>query len=169
MLTVEVKDFYACGVKFFHMRQVEIILYTLSGTKIMDNKVTGSCLCGQVKFNIVKDFKAFHLCHCLQCRKITGSAHASNLFTAPENIEWTDGAELLQTFDHPDNNFRKVFCRDCGSGLPYESRRIPMLIVPAGSLDEAPEMEPMDHIFWHEKADWYESAKEKPTFDGFPS
>ncbi|MEZ5535013.1 MAG: GFA family protein [Thiolinea sp.] len=134
----------------------------------MSDKINGSCLCGKVRFTLVKDFKQFHLCHCQQCRKITGSAHASNLFTSPEGIEWTAGKELLKTFDHPDNNFRKVFCSECGSGLPYESRRIPMLIVPAGSLDDEPDAEPMDHVFWAERAEWYDAVKDKPVFDGFP-
>lgn len=134
----------------------------------MSDKIKGSCLCGKVTFTVVNEFKQFHLCHCLQCRKITGSAHASNLFTRAENIEWTSGQALTQTFDHPDNNFRKVFCRECGSGLPYESRRIPVLIVPAGSLDEEPALEPLDHIFWHERAEWYNNVPDKPTFDGFP-
>ena len=134
----------------------------------MNNTIKGSCLCGAVTFTLVKDFKAFHLCHCVQCRKITGSAHASNLFTAPENIEWTSGTDLVKTFDHPENNFRKVFCGECGSGLPYESRRIPMLIVPAGSLDDEPETEPADHLFWDEKAQWYASIQDKPVFGGFP-
>lgn len=134
----------------------------------MTDTITGSCLCSKVTFTLVNDFKQFHLCHCLQCRKITGSAHASNLFTVPENITWTSGQDLLKTFDHPENNFRKVFCSECGSGLPYESRRIPMLIVPAGSLDEAPDAEPADHIFWHERATWYNAIEDKPKFDGFP-
>lgn len=135
----------------------------------MSDKVKGSCLCGKVSFTLVNEFKQFHLCHCLQCRKITGSAHASNLFTSPESIEWDSGQELMKTFDHPDNNFRKVFCSECGSGLPYESRRVPMLIVPAGSLDDEPNMEPMDHVFWKERAAWYECAKDKPAFDAFPT
>lgn len=134
----------------------------------MGDKINGSCLCGEVRFTVVNDFKQFHLCHCQQCRKITGSAHASNLFTSLESIEWTAGQELVKTFDHPENNFRKVFCRECGSGLPYESRRIPMLVVPAGSLDDEPAAEPMDHIFWAEHAAWFEAAKDKPVFDGFP-
>lgn len=134
----------------------------------MGDKVKGSCLCGKVSFTLANEFKQFHLCHCLQCRKITGSAHASNLFISLDSIEWNSGQELIKTFDHPDNNFRKVFCSECGSGLPYESRRVPMLVVPAGSLDDEPEMEPMDHLFWTERSAWYESAKDKPVFDGFP-
>ncbi|MEZ5450557.1 MAG: GFA family protein [Thiolinea sp.] len=134
----------------------------------MNETIQGSCLCGKVQFRIVNDFQQFHLCHCQQCRKITGSAHASNLFTTPDKLEWTAGEELLKTFDHPDNNFRKVFCSECGSGLPYQSRRIPMLIVPAGSLDGTPNLEPMDHVFWHERSDWYDSVTDKPHFDGFP-
>ena len=134
----------------------------------MSDTIKGSCLCGKVQYEVKNDFSQFHQCHCVQCRKITGSAHASNLFTQVENIRWLAGEELIKTFNHPENNFRKVFCSECGSGLPYESRRIPVLIVPAGSLDEEPDAEPMDHIFWHEHTQWYEKGRDKPTFEGFP-
>ncbi|HPQ94989.1 MAG: GFA family protein [Thiothrix sp.] len=130
--------------------------------------IQGSCLCGKVRFRVANHFKVFNLCHCVQCRKITGSAHASNLFTDMEALEWIAGQELLQTFDHPDNNFRKVFCRECGAGLPFQSRRTGMLLVPAGALDEEPGLTPQHNIFWREHAHWYDSACSAPRSDRFP-
>ena len=43
------------------------------------NKHLGSCLCGEVRFEVTGDFERFFLCHCGRCRKDTGSAHAANL------------------------------------------------------------------------------------------
>ncbi|HPE62262.1 MAG: GFA family protein [Thiothrix sp.] len=136
----------------------------------MNAFIRGSCLCGKVTFRVANHFQAFNLCHCVQCRKITGSAHASNLFAAPGALalEWTAGQELLHTFDHPDNHFRKVFCRECGSGLPYLSRRTGMMIVPAGSLDQEPSLAPQHNIFWEEHAQWYDTACSAPHSTGFP-
>ena len=65
-------------------------------------KITGGCLCGKVRYEVFDSFESFHLCHCLQCRKITGSSHASNLFTAPENMKILTGEEYIKNYSDPE-------------------------------------------------------------------
>lgn len=50
-------------------------------------KYSGSCLCGEVTFEIEGDFEDFYLCHCERCRKDTGSAHAANLFSSTAKLK----------------------------------------------------------------------------------
>lgn len=61
--------------------------------------LTGSCLCGTVTFEINNQFDHFQLCHCEQCQKTTGSAHASNLFARPEHITWLSGQQEVRPFE----------------------------------------------------------------------
>lgn len=135
-------------------------------------KITGGCLCGAVTFEITNDFNQFHLCHCQQCQKITGSAHASNLFCQPSNITWLTGTDNTKRYDYPERHFTHVFCTECGTGLPYLVNKERTLIVPAGSLDMGEEtvlnVAPQDNIFWHERAPWYDAALDAPTFASFP-
>jgi len=56
------------------------------------NKHLGSCLCGEVRFEIVGNFERFFLCHCGRCRKDTGSAHAANLFSSTAKVHWLSAA-----------------------------------------------------------------------------
>ena len=107
----------------------------------------GSCLCGAVRYQVKNEFKRFFMCHCSQCQKSTGSAHASNLFAVPDNLEWLAGEELIKRFDLPGRSLSKAFCIECGSGVPYTSKASGMWVVPAGSLDGAPSMIPMANIF----------------------
>jgi len=130
--------------------------------------VSGSCLCGKVKFECENNFSQFHLCHCIQCRKSTGSAHASNLFTAKDNITWLGGLAYVRQFDVPERSISNAFCVECGSGLPYLSGTGKSLVVPAGSLDGKPNMGPQDNIFWSERADWYDKAHLAKRFGRFP-
>lgn len=54
--------------------------------------------------------------------------------------------------------------------MPYVSAAAPIYVVPAGSLD-APLAEipaRLQHIFWGERADWYESAAESERHDVMP-
>lgn len=120
--------------------------------------LTGSCLCGDVSFEIEDDFKHFQLCHCTQCQKTTGSAHASNLFTDPENITWISGEDAISRFDVEGRGISNAFCTRCGSRVPYLSKSGEVLAVPAGSLDGRPSISPSANIFWPERAGWYDEA-----------
>ncbi|SEG05983.1 GFA family protein [Vibrio hangzhouensis] len=133
----------------------------------MTRTLTGGCCCGNVTFRVNDDFRKFFFCHCEQCRKLTGSAHASNLFTTPDNIEWIQGEENTKRYDHPTRSFSKVFCTDCGSGLPFLSQNGRFLIVPAGSLDQEPS-KPLDaQIFCEEETDWHKLGLSGRKVEGF--
>jgi len=131
------------------------------------NLVSGSCLCGRVKFACENSFSQFHLCHCIQCQKATGSAHASNLFTTKENITWHSGQYFVRKYDVPGRSISNAFCSECGSGLPYLSGAGEALVVPAGSLDGTPNILPEDNIFWAERAKWYDHVHRAQHFEGF--
>jgi hypothetical protein len=131
--------------------------------------LNGSCLCGRVKYSISAELKKFYFCHCEQCRKITGSSFASNILASPSEIQWIKGEELVKRFDYPgDRSFTKVFCMECGSGLPFLNESKTTLFVPAGSLDCDPIIRPNKNIFWGDKSLWYEEGIEAPRCDGFP-
>ncbi len=46
----------------------------------MSKNIKGKCLCGSIQFTVKEPFHHFYFCHCSQCQKSTGSAHAANLF-----------------------------------------------------------------------------------------
>ncbi|MDW6004318.1 GFA family protein [Vibrio mangrovi] len=130
--------------------------------------ITGQCCCGAVRFTVKDSFSRFFFCHCEQCRRMTGSAHASNLFTEPENITWTQGVEQTTRYEHPERSFTQVFCSTCGSGLPYVNSSGKYLIVPAGSLDSEPSKAVDARIFCQEQTSWHKEGLSAKIFDGFP-
>lgn len=132
------------------------------------NLIIGSCLCGKVSFNCTNSFKQFHLCHCTQCQKATGSAHVANLFTDIENITWLSGKEFVKRYDVPGRSITSAFCGNCGSPVPYISGTGKALVVPAGCLDGEPNLKPQDNIFWEERASWYDEGIQSKKCPGFP-
>jgi hypothetical protein len=132
------------------------------------SELSGSCLCGDVTFTCEDSFSQFHMCHCTQCQKISGSAHVSNLFTKPTNITWLTGKDSVSRYDLPGRSISSAFCQQCGSPLPYVSSSGRALIVPAGTLNSAPTITPQDNIFWSEHAAWYEAGLKSKKFDTFP-
>lgn len=133
----------------------------------MSEQLTGGCCCGAVSFTVKDDFKKFFFCHCEQCRKLSGSAHAANLFTLPTNITWTKGELLTKRFDHPTRAFSRVFCSECGSGLPFLTQNKKFLIVPAGSLDQEPSKEVDANIFCEEQTHWHKTGLQAEKVTGF--
>lgn len=134
----------------------------------MTNTITGSCCCGDVAFTLEDNFSDFYFCHCEQCRKLTGSAHAANLLTSPGNISWVNGADKIRRYDHPERTFSKAFCENCGSGLPFLNQSGKSLIVPAGSLNEEPSKKLDAQIFWGEETEWHKVGANVAKFPGFP-
>lgn len=133
------------------------------------NQVSGSCLCGAVRCQVEGPFQRFFQCYCDRCQKKSGSAFASLIFTTPDKIDWIAGEELITTYDLPNTErFRNCFCSQCGSQVPYASRDNSYLVVPAGYLDEEPQISPNANIFYSEKPDWFDAGQQASCFEGYP-
>lgn len=132
-------------------------------------KYLGSCLCGEVTFEIEGDFEKFYLCHCERCRKDTGSAHAANLFTSTAKLRWLSGQEKAKTFNFRSEGHIKCFCINCGSALPNIQMDGKLLVVPAGSIDSDIDIKPQGHIYYANKANWDNELEKAPKFEELPN
>ena len=131
--------------------------------------LTGSCLCGAVKYEVTGEPKRFYHCHCSRCRKVTGTGHASNLFLQPAALTWRSGEEQIRSFKVPETKrFTNNFCATCGSRLPRQATGTDMVMIPAGSLDDAAPIQPQARIFSGSRASWSCSDGELPLYPEFP-
>lgn len=135
----------------------------------MDNKINGSCLCGEVSYEFSGPVKVFQYCHCSRCQKFTGSAHASNIIIEPSQFKWTRGEESVGRFELPDaKHFATSFCKKCGSSLPWLAQSGRGVIIPAGTLDEDPKIRPVQNLYLSSKAPWYEDPECLLKYDELP-
>lgn len=132
-------------------------------------KYLGSCLCGEVTFEIEGDFDNFYLCHCGRCRKDTGSSHAANLFSSTAKLRWLSGQEKSKTFNFRGEGNLKCFCINCGSALPNIQMDGKLLVVPAGSIDSDINIKPQGHIYYASKANWDTELEKVPKFEDLPN
>lgn len=139
----------------------------LKGDLLMIYK--GSCLCGEVTFEIEGDFDNFYLCHCERCRKDTGSAHAANLFSSTAKLRWLSGQDKTKTFNFRLEGHIKSFCTNCGSALPNIQMDGRLLVVPAGCMDSDINIKPQGHIFYASKANWDTDLEKAPKFQKLPN
>ena len=131
-------------------------------------KLKGSCLCGTVSFEVTNAFDKMFICSCDQCRQITGSAFASNLFAGADGFDWLAGADSIATYRVPGRDISKSFCRVCGSGVPWSSGDGSKMIVPAGSLSGEPDVSKRVRIFVAEQPSWASDLGQLSANTGFP-
>ncbi|MFT5196417.1 MAG: hypothetical protein ACI9EW_003416 [Cellvibrionaceae bacterium] len=133
-------------------------------------KLNGSCLCGEIKFELRLPFTAFGHCYCSRCRKATGAGRASVFIAKPENLQWTKGEEKLNRWDLPSaSSFATSFCSQCGSHLPRLTRSGEYAVIPAGSIDDDLPIQPECHENFSSKANWVDLDETNlPIYNGDP-
>src|SRR5690554_7996326 len=84
----------------------------------------GSCLCGEISYEIDSvDMPIVH-CHCKTCRKAHAAPFASTAGVKRENFRWLSGINSITTFESSPGKLRH-FCKRCGSHLVRsEERRV---------------------------------------------
>jgi hypothetical protein len=131
--------------------------------------IQGSCLCGEVAFEIEGTPERLMYCHCQRCRRARSAAHGANLFFKPEQIRWVRGESLVKNYKEPTARFFSVsFCEKCGSGAPRVNRDFKVAFVPAGVLDSDPGIKPLARIFVGSKASWLDIADAIPQYQEMP-
>ena len=131
--------------------------------------LTGSCLCGGVRFEIARTVGPFELCHCNRCRKASGSALAAMLGVRTSDFHFVHGRELITSYEAPlletPPPYRTSFCRRCGSPVPNPDPAATWFEVPAGLLDGDPGLRPDRHILVELNAPWHEISDSLPQLD----
>jgi hypothetical protein len=131
--------------------------------------IQGSCLCGEVAFEIEGAPERLMYCHCSRCRRARSAAHATNLFFKPQQLRWVRGESLVKQFKDPGARvFTVAFCAQCGSGVPRINREFNTANVPAGSLDTDPGIKPLARIYVSSKASWVDITDAVPQFTEMP-
>lgn len=126
--------------------------------------IKGSCLCRQVKFEIDGSITGMGNCHCTECRKNYGSAFGTVAVCRKEDFQFTEGERLISSYRQTERVTR-YFCKVCGSPLPLVEDWDELVGIPAGLLDDDPEVTPTEHIFVAHKAPWWNITDDLPQYD----
>ncbi len=126
----------------------------------------GSCLCGEVSYQVEKIEAKMGHCHCTMCRKFHGSAFATFGEAKVENFRWLKGETKIETYTAANGTQRK-FCRRCGASLVFVPSNDAGEVVEftLGTLDTPIQERPDAHLFVGSKADWFDIEDELPQFD----
>ncbi|WP_437735015.1 GFA family protein [Sorangium sp. So ce1335] len=129
----------------------------------------GSCLCGDVAFELHGTPIRMMNCHCSRCRRGRSAAHATNVFVALDRFRWVRGDAQVASYKVPEARFFTVaFCTRCGGAAPRLSPERSFAVVPAGTLDTDPGIRPAAHIFVGSRASWFRITGDLPQFAEAP-
>ncbi len=114
-----------------------------------------ACACGRLTARAEGDPVRLSICHCLDCKRRTGSAFAWNA-TYPEEKVAITGA--FSTYERgSDDGFwaRHHFCPTCGVSVHYEIERRPgMISIPAGAFADADFPAPGIEVYEERACPW---------------
>jgi hypothetical protein len=110
--------------------------------------LSGSCFCGEVKFEVSGAPAAMGYCHCESCRRWSaGPVNAFSLWK-PESLKMTHGASSIGTYNKTPTSYRK-WCTKCGGHVFTEHPTWGVIDIYAAVLPQL-EFEPALHVNYQE-------------------
>ncbi len=105
----------------------------------MSEGAEGGCLCGRIRYRLLKDAQRVTVCHCSFCQRATGSAYMIEPIFGIDDVEVLAGTPKV--YDHRSEGSGKMvhvhFCADCGTKLLLTFERWPDLLgLYVGTLDQ---------------------------------
>src|SRR5436309_8222659 len=126
----------------------------------VSRKISGSCLCGCVRFEVEPPFIRAGHCHCERCRKHSGTAVCTQARVPREQFRLSQGKQLIRVYGKGDGAV-KAFCRNCGSSLfggdwP-DGTEVSILL---GAFDADPGIRPQFETWIGDRAAWEGISRE---------
>jgi hypothetical protein len=119
--------------------------------------ITGSCLCGSIRYKSTAEPTLTAICHCDNCQKQTGTAF-SIIVGVPEDSLSFEGEDSLGEFGDQGETgqaVRRRFCRNCGSPLLSLVESVPGVgFIKAGTLEDRSRLAPTMHIWCDTAQPW---------------
>lgn len=103
----------------------------------MTSEFTGSCLCGAVSYKASSAPQLGGHCHCVDCRKSSGTGHCSHVVMKADDVTIKGAAKRFDKPADSGNIVSRFFCGTCGGPVYSTNSGIPgMTFLRASSLDD---------------------------------
>ena len=104
------------------------------------------------------------VCHCVDCRKASGSAAAYNARVPAESIRFTrNEPKAFTVLAASGQRLKRLFCPECGSQLFSQREKLPQfLTIKVGSLDDPSGLAVGRHIWTSSAMPWLRIDEDVP-------
>ena len=119
---------------------------------------TASCRCGQLRATASGEPLRVSVCHCLNCKKRSGSAFAVQARWPAEQVAIAGRSKTFEKVADSGNRATFHFCPDCGSDVHYEidGKFDGLVAIPLGAFDDPFSLEPRVSVWEERKHGWVE-------------
>ena len=111
---------------------------------------TASCRCGQLRATVTGEPVRVSVCHCLNCKKRSGSAFAVQARWPAEQVVIEGRSSSFKKVADSGNWATFHFCPDCGSDVQYDNNG------KFGAFDDPYFLRPAFSVWEERKHDWVE-------------
>ena len=119
---------------------------------------TASCRCGQLRATATGEPVRVSVCHCLNCKKRSGSAFAVQARWPREQVSVEGRSETFEKVADSGNRATFHFCPECGSDVHYEieGKFDGLVAIPLGAFDDPWFAAPAYSVWEKRRHDWVE-------------
>jgi hypothetical protein len=121
---------------------------------------TASCRCGQLKATATGEPVRVSVCHCLSCKKRSGSAFAVQARWPAERVKIEGRSKSWVNVADSGNRITFHFCPECGSDVHYEidgkfdDKFNDLIAIPLGAFEDPFSLQPRFSVWENRKCDW---------------
>lgn len=130
---------------------------------IFEQPIKGSCLCGEIEFEVTQIEARIGHCHCSMCRKFHGAAFSTFAEAKPQFFQWLRGEAALKTYA-AENGTKRKFCGQCGSSIIFESAKSSHIEFALALLDSDINCNPDAHIYTQTAVSWFQLNDDLPKY-----
>jgi hypothetical protein len=113
------------------------------------------CRCGAVRAACVGQPARVSVCHCLACKRRTGSAFAAQARWPVDQVAITGETKAFVRIADSGNRVTYRFCPGCGSTIAYQIDDQPELVaIPMGAFADPAFPTPRFSVYENRKHDW---------------
>jgi hypothetical protein len=119
---------------------------------------TASCRCGQLTATVTGEPVRVSVCHCLNCKKRSGSAFAAQARWPSREVTINGRSKSWSQLADSGNRITFHFCPDCGSDVHYEidGKFEELVAIPLGAFDDPYFLAPGFSVWENRRNDWVE-------------
>jgi hypothetical protein len=122
----------------------------------MTPPLTGSCLCGAIRYTVSQPITELRACHCTNCQKATGAGGTVNAVIPSAVFKLLKGTPKRYSAKADSGRLlHRFFCGDCGSPLYSQRDESPQtMVLRAGTLDQRDGMKITANIWTKSARPW---------------
>ena len=129
-------------------------------------EITGQCLCGAIKYELLNPPAMTGVCHCKNCQRQAGSAFSTLAGVAKSDFSLTSGKMKVYEDGNTDsgNTVKRFFCGDCGSPIYSAVPDSPdMVFLKTGTMNDTTGFTPQFNVWCSTKQNWVDLPQGVPA------